>query len=133
MIGEAEMAERFAAGEPGSAAEVYRTYGRLVYTVAYRVLGDASLAEDATQQTLVQAWQHAAGFDPDRDLAPWLATIAGRAAIDIYRRNRRHREHSSLDARTVTESGLSSPPPSPADLGAVAGPPGRRHAVGSGP
>jgi len=111
-MGGAELAVRFAAGEPGSVAEVYRAYGRLVYAVAYRVLGDASLAEDATQQTFVQAWQNAASFDPSRNLAPWLATIAGRSAIDVYRRNRRHRDHSNLDAVTLTEPGLSSPPPS---------------------
>jgi len=105
-MGAAELAVRFAAGEPGSVTEVYRAYGRLVYTVAYRVLGDASLAEDATQQTFVQAWQNAASFDPSRNLAPWLATIAGRSAIDVYRRNRRHRD------LTLTEPEMSSPPPS---------------------
>jgi RNA polymerase sigma factor (sigma-70 family) len=112
VMGEAELAVRFAAGEPDSVAEVYRAYGRLVYAVAHRVLGDASLAEDATQQTFVHAWQHTASFDPTRNLAPWLATIAGRTAIDVYRRNRRHREHSNLDTLTLTEPGLSSPPPS---------------------
>ena len=106
-MGGAELAVRFAAGEPGSVAEVYRAYGRLVYAVAYRVLGDASLAEDATQQTFVQAWQNAASFDPSHNLAPWLATIAGRSAIDVYRRHHQHRDHSNL-----TEPGRSSPPPS---------------------
>ena len=111
-MGAAELAVRFAAGEPGSVTEVYRAYGRLVYTVAYRVLGDASLAEDATQQTFVQAWQNAASFDPSRNLAPWLATIAGRSAIDVYRRNRRHRDHSDLNDPALTAPELSSPPPS---------------------
>jgi RNA polymerase sigma factor (sigma-70 family) len=112
MLAEAELAVRFAAGEPGSVAEVYEAYGRLVYTTALRVLGDSNLAEDATQQTFVQAWQNAASFDPSRNLAPWLATIAGRSAIDIHRRNRRHRDHRELNALTLTEPSLSSPPPS---------------------
>jgi RNA polymerase sigma factor (sigma-70 family) len=112
VIGEAELAVRFAAGEPGSVADVYGAYGRLVYTVAYRVLGDVSLAEDATQQTFVQAWQNASSFDAGRSLAPWLATIASRTAIDVYRRNRRHRDHTTIDTLTLTEPGLSSPPPS---------------------
>ena len=94
---EAGLAVRFAAGEPDSVAEAYQAYGRLVYTVAYRVLGDAGSAEDARQQTFVQAWQNAGSFDPKRSLAPWLVTIAGRAAIDIYRRNRRHRNLARLD------------------------------------
>lgn len=108
VTGESELAVRFAGGEPGSVAELYRAYGRLVYTVAYRVLGDASLAEDATRQTFVQARQSAAGFDPSRDLAAWLARIAGRTAIDIYR-NRGHRHLNDL---TLTEPGPAGPPPS---------------------
>jgi RNA polymerase sigma factor (sigma-70 family) len=109
---EVELAARFAAGEAGSVAEVYRAYGGLVYSVAYRVLDDASLAEDATQQTFVQAWQHADSVDPSRSLAPWLATIARRTAIDTYRRNHRHREHTHLDAQNLTGPGLSGAAPS---------------------
>ena len=112
MTDETELAARFAAGDPDSVADAYRAYGRLVYTVAYRVLGDVGSAEDARQQTFVQAWQNASSFDPRRSLAPWLATIAGRAAIDIYRRNRRHHGHIALDALGRDEQDMSSPPPS---------------------
>jgi RNA polymerase sigma factor (sigma-70 family) len=112
MVGEAELAVRFAAGEPDCVTDVYRAYGRLVYAVAYRVLGDVSLAEDATQQTFVQAWQNSSRFDPARSLGPWLATIAGRAAIDTYRRNRRHRESRNVDDLDLNDPGLASLPPS---------------------
>lgn len=66
--------------------EVYRANGRLVYAVAYRVLGDRGLAEEATQQTFVKAWRAAQSFDERRELGPWLAAIARRVAIDVYRR-----------------------------------------------
>ena len=112
VIGEAELAVRFAAGEPDSVGDAYRAYGRLVYAVAYRVLGDASLAEDATQQTFVQAWQNASTFDPSRALGPWLATIAGRVAIDTYRRNRRHRQARNVDDLDINDPALASLPPS---------------------
>lgn len=65
---------------------VYRSHGRLVYAVAYRVLGDRGLAEEATQQTFVKAWRAAQSFDERRELGPWLAAIARRVAIDVYRR-----------------------------------------------
>jgi RNA polymerase sigma factor (sigma-70 family) len=112
VIGETELAVRFAAGEADSVGDAYRAYGRLVYAISYRVLGDASLAEDATQQTFVQAWQNAASFDPSRSLGPWLATIAGRVAIDIYRRNRRHRQARNVDDLDVNDPALASLPPS---------------------
>ena len=78
--------ERFRDGDPEAVRVVYRAYGSLVYGVAFRVLGDRDLCEEATQQTFLRAWQAAAGFDASRELGPWLATIARRVAIDLYRR-----------------------------------------------
>ena len=82
---------RFRDGDPEAIRTVYRSYGRLVYAVAYRVLGDRGLAEDATQQTFVKAWQAAATLDDTRELGPWFATIARRTAIDVYRSEARRR------------------------------------------
>src|SRR4051812_47348191 len=58
--------------DPNAVRDVYREYGRLVYAVAHRALGRADLAEEATQETFVRAWQAADRLDPDRDPAPWL-------------------------------------------------------------
>ena len=70
-------------GDPDAVRAVYREYGRLVYAVAYKVLGDQGLAEDATQQTFVQAWRGARRFEPTRELAPWLAGHQDVNAIDL--------------------------------------------------
>lgn len=78
--------ERFRDGDPDAVRTVYRAYGSLVYGVAFRVLGDGGLCEEATQQTFLRAWRAAAGFDASGELGPWLATIARRVAIDLYRR-----------------------------------------------
>lgn len=86
----------FRAGDPDAVRAVYREYGGLVFAVAHRVLGDRALAEDAAQQAFVQAWRAAHTFDAARDLAPWLATIARRAAIDVHRREA-VRAHRSID------------------------------------
>ena len=86
----------FLAGEPDAVRAVYREYGRLVFAVACKVLGDRDLAEEATQQTFVRAWRSAQSFDPTREMAPWLATIARRVAIDLHRREAR-RSHERLD------------------------------------
>ena len=100
-----DLAARFASGDAGTIRVVYQVYGRLVYAIAYRTLGDVGLAEDATQQTFVQAWRAAASYDPSRALGAWLTTIARRVAIDVYRRERRHRNLESIhssDADLVT-------------------------------
>jgi RNA polymerase sigma factor (sigma-70 family) len=87
---DARVRARFRKADPAAVRAVYRAYGRLVYTVAYGVLGDRSLSEEATQQTFVKAWRASAQIDPSRELGPWLVTIARRVAIDLHRRETRH-------------------------------------------
>jgi RNA polymerase sigma-70 factor (ECF subfamily) len=108
-MGDAQLAAGFATGDPDTVRSVYRAYGRLVYSVAYKVLGDAGLAEDATQQTFLQAWRASGRFDASREFAPWLATLARRVAIDIYRQSRRHYEQTNIEA---AEGVLVTAPPS---------------------
>jgi RNA polymerase sigma factor (sigma-70 family) len=107
---DAALASRFASGDADSVRVVYQTYSRLVFSIAFRVLGDTGLAEDATQQTFVQAWRGASKFDPSRPLGAWLTTIAKRVAIDVYRRERRHRNLADID--TADSSSLITLPPS---------------------
>ena len=91
-MADARLMKRFRAGDPDAVRELYERHGRAVFTVALRALGDRSLAEEVTQQTFLQAWRAAKSFDVDKDPAPWLYAIARRAAVDAYRRERRHRE-----------------------------------------
>ena len=107
---EAETIARFRDGDPDAVRAVYREYGKLVYSVAHRALGSRELAEDAAQQTFVQAWRAARSFDPGRELGPWLVTIARRVAIDIHRRERR-RDHDSIDEAGPTDPALIAEPP----------------------
>jgi len=117
-LDEADLARRFAAGDQDSIRVVYQSYGRLVFSIAYRVLRDAGLAEDATQQTFVQAWRAAASYDPTRPLGAWLTTIAKRVTIDVHRRERRHRGHDDIDGPAGDE--LITLPPSVDHLDDVA-------------
>jgi len=107
--------DAFRRREPGAVRALYRGYGRLVYAVAYRVLGRRDLAEDAVQETFVRAWQAAGTFDVEREPAAWLATIAKRAAIDIYRRESRRPASDIVDLAADDPAVVTLPP----DLGTV--------------
>lgn len=95
---ERAVIQAFVAGEPHAVRELYRRYARPMYAVAYRSLGDRGLAEEAVQQAFLQAWRAATRLDPDRDVAPWLFTIVRRVAVDLYRRERRHRNQEPLES-----------------------------------
>jgi len=87
---------RFRAGESDAVRAVYREYGRLVFAVCRNQLASQQLAEEATQQTFLKAWRAAGTVEAGKDLAPWLATIARRTAIDVYRQESRETT-SALD------------------------------------
>jgi RNA polymerase sigma factor (sigma-70 family) len=110
--------EAFRRREPSAIRALYREYGGLVYAVAHRALGHRELAEEAAQQTFVSAWQAADRLDVDRDPAPWLATIARRAAIDIHRREAR-RPSVALSEVSANDPALVSLPPDLDTLDAV--------------
>jgi RNA polymerase sigma-70 factor (ECF subfamily) len=110
--------DAFQRREPQAVRALYREYGGLVYSVALHVLGRRDLAEDAVQETFVRAWQAADRFDAERDPSAWLATIAKRAAIDIYRREAR-RPASALANVAPDDRALVSLPPDLSTIDAV--------------
>jgi RNA polymerase sigma-70 factor (ECF subfamily) len=72
-------------------AELVHRYERELYSYLRRYLGDAEMAEDAFQRTFLQVHLKCGQFHEGRRLRPWLYTIATNQAIDLQRRNKRHR------------------------------------------
>jgi RNA polymerase sigma-70 factor (ECF subfamily) len=105
---DADVRARFRDGDADAVRVAYRTYGRLMFAVAYRVLGDRGLAEEATQQAFVKAWRAAAGLDASRELGPWLATIVRRVAIDLRRREA-YRAAAPLESVAPGDPALVAP------------------------
>lgn len=74
--------------------EIVRRFEREIYRYLCTYLGDAQLAEDAFQTTLLQLHLKCRQFEAGRKLRPWLYTIANHQAADLLRRNRRHKSVS---------------------------------------
>lgn len=82
----ADLIRATAGGDQQAFAELYRQTSRRVYGMARRVLIDAELAQDATQEVYLQVWQNAARFDAASGTPlAWLMTIAHRRAVDKVR------------------------------------------------
>lgn len=101
----------FQRGEDAAIRAIVHHYTGMVNSVAFHVLHDRPMAEEAAQQTFVQAWRAASRLDADRDIAPWLCTIARRVAIDIVRREGR-RPATSIDHVDPSDGALVTLPPS---------------------
>ena len=80
------LAERLKRGEPPAMAELYDRYGKLAYSVIYRIVRDVGVAEDLVQEAFLRVWNRAQGFDAERGaLGPWLLAVARNRAIDYVR------------------------------------------------
>ena len=73
-------------------AELYDRIGGTAYGLAYRVLRDEALAEDAVQDAFLGLWRSAGSFIPERAKAStWILTLVHRRAVDLVRREQRRR------------------------------------------
>lgn len=108
-------------------AALYDRYGGLVFTIALRVLGDGSLAEEVMQDVFLRCWDGAETFRPERGhAAGWLMGIARHRAIDLLRsRQHRARARERTPLSDPTESGRPAGQPGQDEAEAVV----NRHAM----
>src|SRR3989304_6259084 len=91
MTDEELLLEYRLTGSPAGFESLVKRYERELYNYLRRFLNSQVLAEDAFQATFMQVHLKCHLFDEQRKVRPWLYTIATNQAIDIQRRNRRHR------------------------------------------
>lgn len=109
--GEAQLNERFVAGDEAALAELYRRWAPVVFTIALRSLGDRADAEDVTQRTFVSAWTSRTAYDASKArLSTWLVTIARRRIADMHdSRARIRRLHEEMERLTSPSDLITSP------------------------
>jgi len=96
-----------ARSEQSALAELYDRFGRPAYGLAFRIVRDEALAEDAVQDAFLTLWRTAARFVPERGKAStWILTLVHRRAVDLVRREERRRtdvlEHAPEPASKET-------------------------------
>jgi RNA polymerase sigma-70 factor, ECF subfamily len=85
-----EYMKRIATRDQQAFLALYEQYGKAVYSLAYRILQNATLAEEVTQDTFLKVWQQKTQWNPEKGiLRNWLLTITHFTAIDRLRQERR--------------------------------------------
>jgi len=75
--------------------QLYARYERTSYGLALRVLRDHALAEDAVVEAMLGVWRGAARYDARQGAARvWILTLVHRRAVDLVRREQRHRSRA---------------------------------------
>ena len=94
------LVQQLLAGDQDALRRFFDEYFDRLYRFAYaRLRGDATLAEDAAQNTMVRALRGLSGFRGEAGLFSWLATICRNEIADLVEKSARVAAHTvSLDA-----------------------------------
>ncbi len=95
-VADEHLIEAAQQGDMTAFNELVTRHERAVFSVCLRLLSDASVAEDAAQDTFIRAWGAIHSFRGGV-VRPWLLRIATNRAYDLLRARSR-RPASSLDA-----------------------------------
>ncbi len=98
---------RLRAGDPTALADAYERHSALCRGVAYRVLRDDALAEDAVQDAFAALWRRRDGMTVrTAGLSPWLVVVTRNAALSLLRADTRRRLREDREfAATPAEHG----------------------------
>ena len=89
---------------------LYDRYSRLVYSLALRVVGERTLAEEVVMDAFVSVWRAAGSFVEERGrFVAWLTSVARHRAIDELRRLNVRPEGSSVVLDEAIKTSGSDP------------------------
>jgi RNA polymerase sigma-70 factor (ECF subfamily) len=124
---EERLIARLRAGDLETFEELVNHFERPVYSLCYRLLGDAEDARDAAQETFLKVYRGVSSFRGDSGLKTWIYRIAINQAMNQRRWwRRRHRDEtvsldlSRNDSDTTLGNSLPAPLASPEQM-AIAG------------
>lgn len=84
------LMERILQHDQQALLDLYEQYGKAVYSLAYRIVQSAPMAEEVTQDTFLKVWEKGVTYDPSRGkLKTWLLAITQFTAIDRLRKEQR--------------------------------------------
>jgi len=96
-VNETELVTQAQRGDRNAFGELVRIHAQSVTNVIYRMCGNIQIAEEAAQETFIQAWLHLSSYRPQTSLRNWLYRIAVNAATDILRKEKRILPHAIED------------------------------------
>lgn len=83
---ESQWIERSRAGDQDAFEQLILRYQRMVYSLAYRMTGTESDAEDLAQETFIQAFRHFESYRGDSRFSSWIYRIAMNLCLNWRKR-----------------------------------------------
>src|SRR5437868_8393030 len=100
-LADEELMQLVRRGEPRAFEVLYDRHSGVAFSLAYRMVGTRSVAEDVVQEAFLAFWRANARYDRARgSVRTWILGIVHNRAIDALRRATVH------DRRRVSDEGL---------------------------
>ncbi|HXF31289.1 MAG TPA: sigma-70 family RNA polymerase sigma factor [Solirubrobacterales bacterium] len=104
-LADEELMPWIAKKDPEAFEVFYDRHGGAGYSLAYRILGDRSAAEDCIQEAFISIWRSGARFDRTRgSVRSWTLSIVRNRAIDALRSKSGRAPKLTFDDDAILES-----------------------------
>ncbi len=119
---EEQLVARSQHGDVNAFNELILYYQQSTYGVVYRMIGDADIAADVTQDAFIAAFRAIQSFHVGSSFRAWLLRIASNLACDHWRRTQRYpleslesltdedEPHAASDLSALVETGQEANP-----------------------
>ena len=94
-------------GDAAAERALYDAHVDRVYRLAYRMTGDAMLAEDATQDTFIRVFDRLDDYRGDGPFGGWVHRVATTVVLGHLRRRKRVRTWEQSDDELVAAAGTA--------------------------
>ena len=98
-LADEEMMQLVQVGDPRAFELLYDRHGGAAFSLAYRMVGNRTSAEDVTQEAFLSIWRSRLRYDQARgSVRTWVLGIVHNRAIDALRRSVAHdRRRETMD------------------------------------
>ena len=104
---QAQLISLIAQQDRNALSQLYDCYGRLVYAVAFKMLGSVEEAEEVVLDVFAQVWRSAASYNSQRSkVDTWLLMMARSRVLDRLRKRQRFKKvvNASMEVAEVRTS-----------------------------
>ena len=97
-LADEELMQAVQRGDAMAFETIYDRHGGVAFSLAYRIVGTRSAAEDATQDAFLAIWRSRVRYQRERgSVRNWILGIVHNRTIDALRRNQVHAKRRSDD------------------------------------
>ncbi len=101
-----DLYQRILNKDPQAMEQLYERYEKLVFSFSYKIMNDASLAEEVVQEVFIKLWRSHSPYSADKGkFSSWLLTMVRNSAMDLIRKNKKNEtyEYVENDSLQVAE------------------------------